>query len=207
MPRRSKGARLQLKAERRDRSGNVTHRATWIIRDGRRDIFTGCAADEIGTAEQKLTQYLAAKYSPRRKVQDIEAIPIGDVLSIFVDDRREHQRNKKGFDRRIGRLNVWWGAKMLSEVTGENCRAYEKARGRPGGARRDLEDLRAAINHHAKEGLHRGVVRVALPGEGRAARPLADPLRGRGAALGLLAGPGNANHAVRAHKRAEGRER
>ena len=134
MPRRSKGARLQLKAERRDRSGNVTHRATWIIRDGRRDIFTGCAADEIGTAEQKLTQYLAAKYSPRRKVQDIEAIPIGDVLSIFVDDRREHQRNKKGFDGRIGRLNVWWGAKMLSEVTGENCRAYEKARGRPGGA-------------------------------------------------------------------------
>lgn len=33
MPRRSKGARLQLKAVRRDESGNITHRATWIIRD------------------------------------------------------------------------------------------------------------------------------------------------------------------------------
>jgi integrase len=35
-----------------------------------------------------------------------------------------------------------------------------------GGARRDLEDLRAAINHHAKEGFHRGVVRVVLPEKG-----------------------------------------
>jgi hypothetical protein len=34
------------------------------------------------------------------------------------------------------------------------------------GARRDLEDLRAAINHHAREGLHRGLVRVALPAKG-----------------------------------------
>ena len=33
--------------------------------------------------------------------------------------------------------------------------------------RRDLEDLRAAINHHSREGLHRGLVRVALPGKGR----------------------------------------
>jgi hypothetical protein len=36
------------------------------------------------------------------------------------------------------------------------------------GARRDLEDLRAAIEHHAKEGLHRGLVRVTLPPKGPA---------------------------------------
>jgi hypothetical protein len=40
MPRRSKGARLHLKAERRDKAGNITHRATWIIRDNGRDIST-----------------------------------------------------------------------------------------------------------------------------------------------------------------------
>ena len=55
---------------------------------------------------------------------------------------------------------------MLSEVTGATCRAYVKHRGTNGGARRDLEDLRAAIGHHAREGLHRGVVRVALPPKG-----------------------------------------
>jgi hypothetical protein len=55
---------------------------------------------------------------------------------------------------------------MLSAFTGASCRASAKSRGGPGGARRDLEDLRAAINHHAKEGLHRGEVRVVLPAKG-----------------------------------------
>jgi hypothetical protein len=64
------------------------------------------------------------------------------------------------------RLTEWWGGKTLSDVTGASCRAYTKSRRRPGGARRDLEDLRAAINHHAKEGYHRGVVRVVLPAKG-----------------------------------------
>jgi hypothetical protein len=55
---------------------------------------------------------------------------------------------------------------MLAEVNAQTCGQYVKVRGRPGGARRDLEDLRAAINHHAREGLHRGLVRVALPAKG-----------------------------------------
>jgi hypothetical protein len=29
-------------------------------------------------------------------------------------------------------------------------------------AHRDMKDLRAGINHHAKEGYHRGIVRVVL---------------------------------------------
>jgi integrase len=88
------------------------------------------------------------------------------VLSIYDDDRRETQANKVKFDERIARLNKWWGGKTLSEVNGANCRAYTKSRGSNGGSRRDLEDLRAAINHHAKEGFHRGIVRVVLPEKG-----------------------------------------
>ena len=55
---------------------------------------------------------------------------------------------------------------MLAEVNAQTCGQYVKARGRSGGARRDLEDLRAAINPHAREGLHRWLVRVALPAKG-----------------------------------------
>ena len=168
MPRRSKGTRLVLRKERRGADGNVTHRATWIIRDGERDTFTGCAPAEIAKAEGKLRNYIADKYTPRRKIQDIERIPIADVLTVFVDDCRDRQRNKKQFDRRIGRLNAWWGAKMLAEVNGEACREYQRHRGNSGGARRDLEDLRAAIRHHAKEGLHTGIVHVTLPDKGQA---------------------------------------
>jgi hypothetical protein len=142
MPRRSKGARLQLKAARRDESGNVTHRATWIIRDNGRDVSTGCAADEIAAAEAKLRDYIAAKYTPRRRVRHIDDIPIADVISIYLDAQLDKLRNRfnvdsesedtvpsiRKFKKRIERLNEWWGAKMLGEVNGEACRSYTKKR-------------------------------------------------------------------------------
>jgi integrase len=172
MSRPSKGARLYLRSERRDKRGRVKERAAWIIRDGNRDVFTGCAQTEIEAAEQQLREYLASKYSPKRKIQDIETIPIADVLAIYTDDRPDLSEGEteeaRRFRSRISRLNDWWGAKMLSDITGEQCRRYVKERGRTGGARRDLEDLRAAIGHHASEGLHRGVVKVALPKRGGA---------------------------------------
>jgi len=68
---------------------------------------------------------------------------------------------------RIDRLLDGWGDKMLSEVNRSTCRAYAAARKR-GGSRRELEDLRAAINHHAKRNLHTGFVEVELPVKGQA---------------------------------------
>ncbi len=62
----------------------------------------------------------------------------------------------------------FWGGKTFSEVNAQTCAAYVKHRGSPGGARRDLETLRAAINHNARDGFRRGVVRVSLPPRGEA---------------------------------------
>jgi integrase len=61
--------------------------------------------------------------------------------------------------------NIIIGLAML-RPNAANCRGYAEHRGNPGGARRDLEDLRAAINHHAEEGLHRQIVKVTLPPKG-----------------------------------------
>jgi integrase len=95
------------------------------------------------------------------------------VLAIYhahryaiYNERSSPQTEITEFADRIGRLNDFFGGKMLADVNAQTCGQYVKARGRPGGARRDLEDLRAAINHHAREGLHRGLVRVALPAKG-----------------------------------------
>jgi integrase len=55
---------------------------------------------------------------------------------------------------------------VLSQVTAAECRSFVKQRGKTGRARADLETLRAAINHHAKENLHYGLVRVTLPQKG-----------------------------------------
>ncbi len=166
MPRRKKGVRLWLRPG--ERSGRkIVRRATWIIVDGDRYVATGCLASEAAKAQIKLAAYIAEKYRPNRRERDIEEIDIADVLLAYDEDCGARQANSVRFERRIGRLNEFWGAKKLSEVTGDTCREYVKSRGSNGGARRDLEDLRAAINHHAKEGLHRGVVHVVLPPKGQ----------------------------------------
>jgi len=166
MPRRNKGARLWLRPERRSQ-GRLTHKATWIILDGKHHIATGCLAHEVEAAERKLAEYVANKYRPSRKERDIELIDIADVLSIYFDDTVIRQARPDQLKSRILRLNEFWGGMKLGAVNGESCRAYVKWRGNDGGSRRDLEDLRAAIEHHAKEGLHRGVVRVTLPVKGK----------------------------------------
>ena len=121
---------------------------------------------KIQAAQQALGDYIKWKYTPTRKERDIESIAIADVLSIYVDDCGARQVNQAKFYERIARINNFWGGKMLADVTGESCRAFIRERGNDGGARRDLEDLRAAINHHAKQGFHRGLVRVTLPAKG-----------------------------------------
>jgi integrase len=88
------------------------------------------------------------------------------VLSIYLDDCGPRIADQPKLQRTIGRLNDYWGSKMLSQVTAAECRSYVNTRGKTGGARADLEILRAAINHHAKENLHYGVVRVSLPAKG-----------------------------------------
>lgn len=163
-----KSARLWLRPARRNKAGKVTRRPAWIILDGGRHIATGCTQGEAERAEQLLANYISQKYHPDRFERELSAIDIADVLSIYLDDCIARHANQKRFRHRISRLNEFWGGMSLSAVTGSSCRRYAQHRGNSGGARRDLEDLRAAINHHAKEGLHRGTVRVALPTKGPA---------------------------------------
>lgn len=85
------------------------------------------------------------------------------MLDIYQHDKApKHARPKETIDR-IKRLGKWWGLKLLSEVNGRNCRRYAEERGSLQAARRELEELSAAIKHHRKEGLCREVVEVVLP--------------------------------------------
>ena len=69
------------------------------------------------------------------------------------------------------RLNDHWGGKMFSQITAAECRAYVKRHGKAGGARADLETLRAAINHHARGSCT--IVRLDSAGKGPSAGSLA----------------------------------
>jgi integrase len=165
MPRPNRGAHLWLRPARRKR-GRVTANAVWIIIDGSKHIATGCLKHQAGEAEKRLADYIAAKYRPSRLAKDIDQIDIADVLSVYLDDCSPRITDQPKLERCIARLNDYWGGKMLSEVTAAECRAYAHSRGKTGGTRTDLETLRAAINHHAKENLHHGTVRVSLPPKG-----------------------------------------
>lgn len=184
MPRPSKGARLWLKPEEIDKeTGRVRKRAVWIIRDGSKSVVTGCAPLEREEAEQALADYIASKYAPTmEKDRPAASILVTDVLKIYLDDVAPgHARPEKTADRVI-QLGQWWQGKTLADVTGKTCREYTAWRvgqpwksakpektGKPprlvtaGGARRELEDLRAAINHHRAEGYTREVIEVTLP--------------------------------------------
>jgi len=178
MPPRRQPPRLWERRERRDAAGKLISRAQLLILDGGKQIPTGFGTSQAEDAARALADYIAKEYRPDRRQRDIEHIDIADVLLVYNDDCRDRQANKRTFDERMIRLTEWWGGKMLSEVSGYTCRAYvahrqaqERKRGRTvglGGARRDLEDLRAAIGHHAREGLHRAVVNVTLPPKGQA---------------------------------------
>jgi integrase len=160
MPRRSKGPHLWLRPARRDRNGGF-HDATWLIVDRSKQKATGCLADERDRAEQALAVYIAEKHS-RVGHRDPTQIPITDVAVYVTDVVPSHARPIES-RRRIARIAGYFGDKLLSDINGQVCRAYARAASTDAMARRDLEELRAAINHHRREGLHDRLVSVVLP--------------------------------------------
>ena len=80
--------------------------------------------------------------------------------------RQDDADIRKRAASRAERLLGFFGADLLAGVSGARCRAYVDHRGNAGGARRDLQDLSAAIQHHHREGLHVEHIRVWLPPKG-----------------------------------------
>lgn len=178
------GARLYLKpAEVDKRTGRVRKKSTWLIRDGSYVGVTRCAPHERQQAEQKLAEYLAAKHSEATPVeQPASSWLLTDVLRLYLETVAPGHARPDKTAQRILQLGEWWHGKTLAEVNGRTVRAYTAYRqqqpwksARPkatgnaprmvtaAGARRELEDLRAAINWHRAEGLCREVVEVPLP--------------------------------------------
>lgn len=165
MPRQSKGPRLYLRRGRVDgRTGQVLP-DRWFIRDGAREIGTGCGPECMGQAEQALATYIAEKWSPPIRESDPSRVLIADALALYGKDRegslRSDAATMKGFVRH---LLSYWGDKTLGDVRGQSCRDYvayrtgqEIRHGATGRtvsvqtARRELEVLSAAIGHWDRE--------------------------------------------------------
>lgn len=148
MPQKRLPPRLWCREERDKRTGQVTVR--WIIKDGGRQIRTGCLESEIAQAERQLADYIADKYRPP-KGGSAANITIADILITYAEDKAGHSANPKQTLQIVGRLNAFMGEKPVADIKAKLCKAYAEHRGTASGARRDLEVLRAATNYYNGE--------------------------------------------------------
>jgi integrase len=154
MPRPSKPPRLYLEKGR-----------GWVIRHGQRKIRTGCAPGARGDAEAVLHQYLASIYTPPPSGKRAASVRIADVLIAYRNEHAPHTRSGRTVDSNTRFLGEWWGEKVITDVTAKACRAFAKTRPQSS-ARRELETLRAALNHwHKEHGPLDTVPSVTLPGK------------------------------------------
>ncbi len=163
MPRRAKGPRLWLRPARRDENGQVTHTECYFVLDGGRQLSVGSA--ELGVAEQALRDHITKKHKRHiaTGLRDTADIPVADVIALYAAQVAKDNANPKATKHRLKRVLGFFGHKELAEINGQLCRDYAEKSSTDAMARRDLEDLRAAINHHREEGLHDRIVSVVLP--------------------------------------------
>ncbi len=183
MPRQSEPPHLWLRPARNRPDGRLWKRAVWVIVDGPTERSTGCGLEARAQAEQALAEYIGEKHEPsRKKAQALESVLLADVIAIYLRDKVQDQSRPDKAAARFVQLLEWWGDKTLEDVNGRSCRDYVAYRcsmpwksakpevtGKPprmvtaAGARRELEDLSAAIGYHQAEGYHREEVTVTLP--------------------------------------------
>ena len=140
MPRPAKGPRLYFREDK----------GVWIIRDGEKTRSTGCAREHLGEAEKRLAQYIAEKHEPSGSSRPAEVM-IADVLNIYAKNKGPSLARPQELVYRIRKLLPFWKDRTVAEIRGETCRTYAKRRASPAAARRELEDLRAAVKHYHKE--------------------------------------------------------
>lgn len=162
MPRHAKGPRLWLRPARY-KSGKLTHETGFFILDRGRQIAVGSAA--LADAEKALAAYIGKKHSTRvaSGKRDTDEIPIADVINVYSADMAPKHSRPVATALRLNRLLEFFDGKTLADLNGRMCRDYARQSSTDANARRDLEDLRAAINHHRREGLHDRMVSVVLP--------------------------------------------
>lgn len=165
MPRKRLPPRLWLEPERRNADGALTH-GGWVIRDGSKKIGTGCNALDHSGAARALERYLASIHSakPLPKNKPAHEILVADILRHYLNSKTGDLAGASLVAIRFEHLLTFWGDKTLDDVDSATCKAYVASR-KPyvGGARRELEDLRSALNLAIADKLCREAVKVTLP--------------------------------------------
>lgn len=155
MPQKRKPARLWLRPDT----------GTWFIKHGSKRIATDCNEDDVAAAQRKLAEYIARNHRPNRSSCAAE-VKIDDVIFIYANEKAPTTARPKETVAMLDRVGDFFGDMFLTEIKGQTCRDYVLDRGNFGGARRDLEVMRAAINYYHAEHTLDMVPKVTLPEKG-----------------------------------------
>lgn len=171
MPTPAKGPRLWLRKARRDKRGRITRKALWLIRDGEYVKSTGCSADDRAGAEIAFTAYLNRKQitGTAQGARHPSQIPVATVIALYSEAKAHKHARPHETAARFENLLAFLGDDTLADIDGDRCREYAAQRSTDAAARRELEDLRSAINLHCQEGKCSELVKIVLP-ERRQAR-------------------------------------
>ena len=158
MPRKSKGARLYFRGKTN----------TYVIRDGQKEVATGCGLDAVEEAEAKLAEYIASKWEPEGKRDD--SVDCTSVIMTYVhhklpEKNSDHRRNE--LISQGERLISFFGEMQLRDIVGAKCREFTKQSSTQSMARHDLEIFRAATNHYKREYGLPSVPDFVLPPKGK----------------------------------------
>lgn len=162
MPAAAKPARLWLKP----RSDGASF---WYLKtpDGQR-IATGLPALAREEAERALSTYLTERHTPpTERAQRSTSIMVADVLNLYAQAVGSRVSRPEALGGRVMALLDFFGSMTLAEVNSRVCAAYAIHRGSEAAARRELEDLKAAISYHRREGLSTAVIPITLPAKGK----------------------------------------
>ncbi|EHK53624.1 tyrosine-type recombinase/integrase [Allomesorhizobium alhagi] len=164
MSRISKGARLVWRPESRKADGSLRNRAGWFIRDGQKFISVGGSETDRKRAEKALASYITDKYKPQReRGRSLDEILIADVINVYLQDIAPKHASPADTATRLGFVLDFFAGKYLSDINGDLCRKFVAKQSTPAYARRQLEDLRSAINHYRKEGYTVASPVIVLP--------------------------------------------
>jgi hypothetical protein len=164
MPRQGKGPHLWWRKAQYDKSGRLTHVGSWHIKDGRSRHSTGCGYDDRVSAEHKLEEYLSRKRLEQtaKSKRSPSQIYVADVIALYLAKKAPKLARENEIKARCKNLLAFFGRNRLSEITSDLCEGYVEHRGSRGIARRELEDLRAAINYYLQEEASSGGTKFSL---------------------------------------------
>lgn len=159
MPRHLKEPHLIKRKPRYDRTtGRLTHRPTWFVKDGNKQVGTGCSIDDVEGARRFLHEYNVKKFtsSPLKNDLDDHHVVIGDLIRYYLEANAEWiaekpVARKREFLNQVDRINQFWGSKTVDQINTLTSKEFQLGRNQ-NTVLKELEILRAIIFFGSDEG-------------------------------------------------------